>query len=575
MPKQKTTNNQPQSVKAILRRFCHFLTLVLSLGSWLVLALLLLRFNYQPMPGALEKFIDITCYALMGIYALHALSSLAYLGSRVFQTYELSIKVVILGTLSFTYSHPSLAAGLIILEEVLRDLSKLLKKASVTRLFERLRTQPALLLASSFAVMIMAGSILLSLPIATESGKITFTDALFTAVSATCVTGLVVQDTGTFFTPFGQGVILALIQMGGLGIMTLSTSLALIIGKRLTIRERLFMQNMMEESDYEEFSRILGNVIKMTLISEALGTLILSARFYQVFGEFGKSFYYGLFHSISAFCNAGFSLFSDSLVQFQTDPVINLTISALILVGGLGFTVVYGLYNYQKMPRPRHLNLHLKMTLTVSLLLLILTFLFIFIREYSDAFYAFGFKGKFWASFFQSFTLRTAGFNTVEINSLSTATLLWSMLMMFVGASPGSTGGGIKTTTLGVLFFTIRSMILGRGQVEAFGRSIPWDIVRKSISITFISGATAVIGGIILSLTEGFSLKEILFETTSAVGTVGLSLGITDQLTAAGKLIISSLMYLGRIGPLTVAFLISAEKAQKGFEMPMGKIVVG
>ncbi len=552
----------------------HRLNLLVFYFSLIVLSLLLIRFNYHLPPEPL-LIINIICYLLMGVYVFQALVLFINLGFRIFQSFEFIIKVVILGALAITYTHPSLAAGLIILEEAVRGFRNFMQRASVNRLFDRLRTQPALLLSSSFAMVIAIGAILLSLPLATVGNQIHFLDAVFTATSAVCVTGLIVQDTSSFFTPFGQGVILVLMQLGGLGIMTMSTSLAMIIGKRLSIRERLFLQNVIEESDYQEFARIIRSIFKMTFLMEGLGAAILTARWYGEFGNFPKALYYGIFHSISAFCNAGFSLFSNSFENYQTDPVINLTITLLIIAGGLGFAVIYGLYGYRRSPSPRHLSLHLKMTLAVTGLLLFGGMFFIYLSEFSNSMIGMPLGQKLWISWFQSVTLRTAGFNTINMASFSSATLFMAMIFMFIGASPGSTGGGIKTTTVGVLFFTVRSMILGRDTVEGFGRSIPWDIVRKSISITFVAGGIVSVGVIALSLADNFTLKEILFEVTSATGTVGLSLGITGKLSALGKFLITLLMYVGRIGPLTVAFLIGREKPSRGYDLPMGKIVVG
>lgn len=551
-----------------------YLTRSLSILSFIILGLILLDFNYTLNPH-FEWYIQLSSYSLIPIYLAQAVFLFLSQKRRFFYSFELIIKATIFGAILITYTQPYLAAGLIIIEEALRTLRALLQNASITRLLDKLRTNPALLLASSFAFIIATGSILLSLPIATTEGRINFLDALFTATSATCVTGLAVQDTGTFFTHFGQGVILGLIQVGGLGIMTLSTSLALIIGKRLSIRERLFMQNVMEENDSQEFARIIRNIFRMTFIIEGIGTLILTIRWYFEFGNLGKAFYYGLFHAVSAFCNAGFALFSNSLENYQSDPIVNLTITGLIITGGIGFAVIYGLYSHFNAPPPRHMNLHLKMTLSVTAILLFGGMIFCFLVEYSGSLIEKSFVDKLWIAWFQSVTLRTAGFNTVSISHLSTATLFLFMVLMFIGGSPGSTAGGIKTTTVGVLFSTLRSMLSGRENVESFGRSIPWDIVRKSISITFVTGGVVTLGVILLSLFESFSLKELLFETVSATGTVGLTLDITAKLTSMGKTVITALMYVGRIGPLTIAFLIGTESASKGYSFPTGKIIVG
>lgn len=548
---------------------------VLLLGVAMVtLAVLLFQFNYDLPPWA-KAAVQVLCQVLIGLFVVQTGLFFALKGRSVLQSPELIVRLVVLGGLAITHGQPRFGAGLVILERLVRSLQILLKKDIVQKLFDRLRTQPALLLASSFSVAIAVGSVLLSLPISTVGRRIHFLDALFTATSATCVTGLAVQDTGTYFTAFGQGVVLALIQVGGLGIMTMSTSLALIMGRKLSIRERLFIQNVMEESDYGEFTRTLKNIVKMALLIEGLGAAVLTVRWYLDFRDFGKALYMGVFHAVSAFCNAGFSLMNDSLVAYQSDPAVNLTISLLVIAGGLGFAVIYGLYGLWGMGKPRHLNLHLKMTLMVTAVLLVGGMAFIFLAEYSHSLLGMSFGDKLWVSWFQSVTLRTAGFNTIDMASFSTPTLCLCMVWMFIGGSPGSTAGGVKTTTIGVLIVTVRSMLLGRDQVETFGRQIPWEIVRKSISITFIAFAILTIGTIALALTEPFSLQEILFEAVSAMGTVGLSLGITPKLTAFGKVAITALMFIGRIGPLTIAFLIGTGKPVRGFKMPTGKIVVG
>lgn len=558
----------------LLSKTAKRLRSVLLGAALTTLALLLLQFNYALPPWA-DAAIQAMCYGLIALFVVQTGLFFALKGRMVLQSPELIVRIVVLGGLAITHGQPRFGAGLVILERLIRSSQMFLKKDIVQKFFDRLRTQPALLLASSFAVVIALGSALLSLPIATVGRRIHFLDAVFTATSATCVTGLTVQDTGTYFTAFGQGVILALVQIGGLGIMTMSTSLALIMGRKLSIRERLFIQNVLEESDYGEFARILKNIVKMTLWIEGVGAAVLTARWYLDFRDFGKALYMGVFHAVSAFCNAGFSLMGDSLVAYQFDPTINLTIGLLIIAGGLGFAVIYGLYGLWGMPKPRHLNLHLKMTLTVTAVLLLGGATFIFLTEYSNSLLGMSLGDKLWVSWFQSVTLRTAGFNTIDLAKFSTPTLCLCMVWMFIGGSPGSAAGGVKTTTIGILIVTVRSMLLGRENVEAFGRQIPWDIVRKSISITFIAFAILASGTIALALAEPFPLEEVLFEAVSAMGTVGLSLGVTPKLTAFGKIAITLLMYIGRIGPLTVAFLIGTGGTVRGYKMPTGKIVVG
>lgn len=534
----------------------------------LVLALQLFAFNYALAPSQLAAIHGI-CYLLIAIYCLQTVLIIRALGRRFFDSYELIVRIVILGAVAITFARPMMAAGLILMEEAVRITGVFLRNVSSRGFFDRLRTNPGLFISSTFLSAIAVGAILLSLPIATTAGQITFIDALFTATSAVCVTGLIVQDTGTFFTTFGQCVILGLFQIGGLGIMTMSTSLALLAGRRMSMQDRVIMQEMVPETHYTEFSDIVRNIVRMTIICEAVGTLLLAARWYFDSHDLHTAIYSALFHAVSAFCNAGFSLFPDSMVRYQTDPITNLTISALIIIGGLGFTVVHSLVDRH---RP---TLHMKMVLMVSATLLFGGMLFILLAEYSHSLIHLPFHDKLWVAWFQSVTARTAGFNTIDLSHFSTVTAFLCCILMFIGASPGSCGGGIKTTTVGVLFFSVRSMLAGRTSVEGFGRTIPWSAVRKAIAITFLAGGILTIGVVLLLFSDGFGLLETLFEATSAMGTVGLSLGITAKLTAVGKLVITCLMFVGRIGPLTTAFLMVVYQSPHRYRLPEENIGIG
>lgn len=545
---------------------------MLDNAMWLactaVLAILLLQFNYALDEAAVQVIFYI-CYGLIIIYIVQTIDFVRRFGWRFLESYELIVKLVIMGAVIIAYRHPQMGAGLIIIEEAVRGLGYILQNASARGLLDRLRTQPALFIASTFLFTIGVGAILLSLPISTTGESISFIDALFTATSATCVTGLVVQDTGTFFTGFGQGVILGLIQVGGLGIMALSTSLALLMGKKLSVRDRVLMQDVIAESNYEEFSGILRNIVRMALYCELIGAVILTARWYLDFQDLAQAAYYGIFHSVSAFCNAGFSLFANSLVYYQSDLVVNLVITFLILFGGFGFTVVYGVLSGRKP------TLHIKMTLVVSAIMLGGGMLFILLTEYSNSLLHLPFIDKVLVSWFQSVTLRTAGFNTIDLSLFANSTIFMCCIWMFIGASPGSTGGGIKTTTVGVLFFSVRSMMAGTDNVEAFGRVIPWPTVRKAISITFIAGAILTGGTFMLLSAEDLTIRQALFETVSAMGTVGLSLGVTSSLGVFGKLIITILMFVGRIGPLTIAYLMITQESVQRYTLPEENVIVG
>ncbi len=545
------------------------------LGSVIIVLIALLYQYHHPLPSISNQFITLSCYGLMGLYLFNSVVVIRRMGWRFLQSSELFIKVVFIGAVLIVYTKPSLAASLIILEESVRLIVHLAGKTTAQKYLDTLRDRPALLIAGSFLSTIFAGTILLSLPISTVSNHISFIDALFTATSATCVTGLVVLDTGTFFTPFGQCIILLLIQIGGLGIMTLSTSLAVLIGKRMSIREKVFMQDLIASPTSDEINQIFRSIVIFTFTCEATGSILLAWRFLPDSPDFISALAKGVFHSVSAFCNAGFSLFPNSLMNYATDPITNITITSLILGGGLGFAVIHGIAAYLKSAPPRHLNLHTKMTLTVTCYLLFGGMLFILLTEYSRTLIHYSFGDKLLISWFQSVTLRTAGFQTIDLAASSNATIFMACVWMFIGASPGSTGGGIKTTTVGVLWATVKSILLNREQVEAFNRTIRWKTVRKSISIALISLLILVAGVTALCLVTTDSFQSVLFEAISAIGTVGLSLGITAELTVAGKIVITVLMFVGRIGPLTLAFMMGVGEASPRCSLPSEKVVVG
>jgi len=432
---------------------------------------------------------------------------------------------------------------------------------------------PARLTTLSFFGLIFFGTCFLILPFSTTNYQgARVIDALFTATSATCVTGLAVQDTATYFTFFGQIVILLLTQLGGLGIMTLSASLPILFGRQLSISRRDLFQSVMDEGDYEGLRHTVKKIIKYTLTIESIGALILAIRFYTEFKDLKKAAFYGIFHAVSAFCNAGFALFSDNLVLFRKDPVVNLVIMTLIVLGGIGFIVLIQVSNYRK---TKNLDTHSKLTLIITGILIALPAAYIFFTEFSRSFINFSFGEKIFTSFFQSVTTRTAGFNTIDLTLLHESVIFVMIILMFIGAAPGSTGGGVKVTTIGILLLSLRSIFLGRDQIEIFGRQIPQDLVTKSIAIVAISFALVTSFVIVILTFEPFSLKEILFETVSAFGTVGLSLNLSPKLSDAGKFLISLMMFIGRIGPLTLVFLIGSGTQKLYYKLPRGKISVG
>ncbi len=443
----------------------------------------------------------------------------------------------------------------------------------------RLKLQPAQVILISFAGWILLGALLLVLPVSSVSGKsITFINALFMSTSATCVTGLSPVSLADDFSIFGQMVILILAQVGGLGIMTLSSSLAVIMGKNLQMREQVIMQDVLDTSGSQELLSLVVDIIQFTFVIEFIGALLLTIGFYQEGFEIGQAIYYGFYHSIMAFCNAGFSLFNNSFQDFKFIPVINLTISFLIIFGGIGFIVLKDVVKVARSKRSfKALSVHSKIVLTYNTALLGLGTVYLFAGEFLHAFSEMSMWQRFQVSFFQSVTTRTAGFHSIDLNSLNPHCIYMMILLMFIGASPGSTGGGVKITTFAVLLQSVVATLRGKFDVEFFERKIPAATVVKSIAIFIISLIVVSAGVLVIMRVEpDKSFLALFFETTSAFGTVGLSLGITPFLTTIGKGIMISLMYLGRVGPLTLVLAVGSRVVLPNkVEYPEGKVLIG
>lgn len=444
------------------------------------------------------------------------------------------------------------------------------------KFYRLLASNPPVTLMLSFLGLIAVGTFLLMLPASSQSGYVTpFVDALFTSTSATCVTGLIVKDTPVYFSVFGQIVILLLIQLGGLGIMTVSTAFALVLGQRLNLKLENVMHSVVSGSPSIDIFQLLKNIVYVTAIIEMAGAAILYFRFIQDMQPL-KAFYFSVFHSISAFCNAGFALFSDNMMTYVGSITINLGITLLIILGGIGFSVVIDLYRYfTSRARNKRLNLHSKLVLVTSAMLLLGGMIAYFMAEYKVSMAGFTVPDRLLASWFQSVTTRTAGFNTIDVSRLSPASILVSLVLMFIGASPGSTGGGIKTTTFAVLILSLTSMLKGKKDLSTFNRKISLNNYREATSLITLA-AILVFGVIfIMMLIEPFSFEKIAFEAFSAFGTVGLSMGITPSLSFTGKLLITLLMYIGRIGPLTIIYALSISRRQTNIEFAEEKIAIG
>jgi trk system potassium uptake protein TrkH len=443
----------------------------------------------------------------------------------------------------------------------------------------RLKLQPAQVVLLSFGGWILLGSLVLMLPVSANPGKsIAFIDALFMSTSATCVTGLASISLVDDLSVFGQMVLLVLLQVGGLGIMTLSSSIAVIMGRNLQMREQVIMQDVLDTSGSEELLKLVVNIIQYTFAIEFVGALLLTIGFYQEGFEIGQSIYYGFYHAISAFCNAGFALWNNNLEDFKFSPIIHFTIAFLIILGGIGFSVIKELIVSVKQKRSfRNFSVHTKIVLTTNTMFLIGGTLYLFFGEYLHTFNDYSLWEKFQVAFFQSTTTRTAGFNTINFSLLQPHCIYLMLLFMFVGASPGSTGGGVKTTTFAILLQSVTATLKGKQDVEFFERTIPAQTVVKSIAIFIICIIVVSVGVLIMARVEpDKSFLSLLFEVVSAFGTVGLSLGITPFLSVIGKLCIVALMFLGRVGPLTLVLAVGSRVILPSeVEYPEGKVLIG
>lgn len=442
---------------------------------------------------------------------------------------------------------------------------------------------PSQFLAFSFAGIILVGGVLLSLPVAAAPGRhVSILDAFFTSVSAVCVTGLISVDTPVDLSLFGQIVVLLLIQAGGLGYMTLSTVFAAALGRSVTLQERLTLQEALNVQNMEGLVRFARTVLRLTLAFELAGALILALNWWPTLG-FGRALWYGLFHAVSAFNNAGFALWSDNLMSWRGDIVVNGVITSLIIAGGLGFFVWAELLGGRKHEIKRSVHTRLVLAATAALLVGG-TVAFLALEWFNPATLApLSLKDKLLTAWFQSVTARTAGFNTIDIGAMTVPSLFVMMALMFIGASPGSTGGGVKTSTFAITLAALWATVRGQDDTVVFKRRLAPELVAKAFFVSLI--AFVAMNGVawLLLLTEGRDLLKTLFETVSAFGTVGLSMGesgapvsLSAFFTPIGKVLVMLIMFVGRLGPLTLAIAVARRSAaQAKLRYPEGKILVG
>lgn len=430
-----------------------------------------------------------------------------------------------------------------------------------------------------FMLVILAGSILLMLPFSSRSGEVTpFFDALFTATSATCVTGLAVQDTATYWSEFGHAVILLMIQIGGMGVVTIAVSIAVISGKKIGLMQRSTMQEAIQAPNVGGIVRLTSFILKMTFAIELVGALLLMPVFCKDLGV-AKGIWYSFFHSISAFCNAGFDLMGEtskfsSLTSYYDNILLNIVIIALIIVGGIGFLTWEDIKsNGFHFSRYR---MQSKVILVTTLILLVVPFFYYYFGEMrTDNYSDLSSSQKVIAAAFQTVSPRTAGFNTVDLTKLSESGKTITILLMLIGGSPGSTAGGMKTTTIAVLFMTLVAVFKRKEDVECFGRRLEVDAIKNAAAILMMYITLFVAGGVVISRLEGLPILTCFFETSSAIGTVGLTLGITPGLGAISRAILIVLMFLGRVGGLTIIFATIADKQKTFSRMTKERITVG
>lgn len=425
-----------------------------------------------------------------------------------------------------------------------------------------------------FAGVILLGALLLMMPISSAERVVTpFNEALFTSTSAVCVTGLIVKDTGSYWSAFGQAVIITLIQIGGLGVVTIAASFSMLAGRRISLMQRSTMQDAISAPKVGGIVKLTKFIITGTFIIEAVGAVSMMPVFCKNFGA--KGIWMSVFHSISAFCNAGFDILGTegnqfcSLTSYTSNPVINITVMLLIVIGGIGFLTWDDIYNNKF--KIKKYRMQSKIILVTSLILILLPAIYFFFFDYSD--YSIG--NRLLASLFQSVTTRTAGFNTTDLTKLTRPSQAIMIFLMLVGGSPGSTAGGLKTTTIAVLILNAFACFRKKEDVCAFGRRIDDSVIKNAATIVMMYITLFFIGGVAICTIEKLPLVASLFETASAIGTVGLTLGITPKLSLASQIILIVLMYLGRVGGLTLIYATLSGKKQINAKMPLDKITVG
>ena len=590
--KRRSGRCGPEGMRLRIFRIIIIVTLVLSIVSLFLEQVE----NAGPVVRTAGGIID---YLIVGLVALEALTGmltarykLLYLREHKFSLLFVAVFIILFVIVKadlitqFTAAGSSITLLLILLRNSFLAMKIFGRFQKFSKFMETFTVHPAQSILLSFLFVILTGTLVLMMGFTTVDGKgLSFINGLFTATSAVCVTGLIVVDTAVHFTLWGQLVILLLIQIGGLGIMILSFFAVYALRRTITLEDKLLLSYMLSEDDMTGLTTSLRNIILITFSIELAGAIVLFSGFLPRFGLTPHTALLAVFHSISAFCNAGFSLFSDSLESFRGNPVIIVTVAMLIILGGVSFAVITNvsasltrrLRRKKGAPHSRRagLTLNTRLILKYTGLLIAAGLVVFYFLEYDRTMKDYGLGDQYLSAFFQSVTLRTAGFNTVPFSALQPGTYLFMIIFMFIGAGSGGTAGGIKINTMAVIGASLRAFLKGEKHARLGNYSVSPDRVSRSIIILLFGLFSVLIGTFVLSLTEQAPFLSLFFEATSAFGTVGLSAGVTAGLSTVGKIMIIVLMYLGRLGPLTILSAASRKNPKVKIEYPMGDISVG
>ncbi|MBN1525950.1 MAG: TrkH family potassium uptake protein [Spirochaetales bacterium] len=566
----------------------------------LVLCVILLFLEEEETAGpVLSIVIEIINYLILGLVIIETLSRFLQTKYKAlfFREYLFSFVLLIFYISLFAFfkfqkfivfpqGTESVALFVILIRNSILTVRLFARIQKLSRYLERFTARPALTMLQSFLYVILSGTFVLMMGFTTQDGNgLHFIDSLFTATSAVCVTGLIVVDTATHFTIWGQLIILVLIQIGGLGIMILSFSALFALRRKVSLEDKLLLSYMLSEEDMSGLSKSLANIISLTIILEFAGAVVLFIGFIPRFGLSVQTAFLAVFHSVSAFCNAGFALFSNSLEMFRTDPLIVGTIAVLIILGGISFSVIMNVRDvvfgrlfarFSKTAKKREqITLNTRVVIRFTLVLLTAGIILVYFLEHGQVMADYNLGEQYLSAFFQSVTLRTAGFNTIPFGSLAQGTALFMIVFMFIGAASGGTAGGIKINTFAVILARLRTFLQG-GKKTRMGRyRISDERVSRSFIVLLFGIASVIAGSFFLTLFENADFLDILFEATSAFGTVGLSTGITAALSVGGKIVIIILMYFGRLGPITILSAASNTSQNTGIEFPRGDISIG